>query len=89
MARTSPNVGLSLLFCSQKSSHSKVWVLFHSSAAIPPYVALQEKVTHDQDKVISMCCGILTPTVDPVIGSLRNKDKKGVFRRLLGKKTDF
>lgn len=89
VARTSLNVGLALLFCGQKSSHSKVWVLLHSSAAIPPYVALQEKVTHDQDKVISMCSGILTPTVDPVVGSLRNKDSKGVFRRLSGKKTDF
>ncbi|XP_022347634.1 olfactory receptor 13H1-like [Enhydra lutris kenyoni] len=79
------------LFCEAltKSSHSEVRVSPRSSVAIPPYVALQEKVTHDGDKVISTCYGILTPTVDPVIGSLRNKDRKGVFRRLLGRKPDF
>ncbi|XP_045630204.1 olfactory receptor 13H1-like [Ursus americanus] len=68
-------------------SHLTVVVLFYGSA-IAMYVMPQDKIIRDRDKIISISYGVLTPMMNPLIYSLRNKDMKGALRRLLRRKAD-
>ncbi|XP_034506251.1 olfactory receptor 13H1 [Ailuropoda melanoleuca] len=68
-------------------SHLTVVVLFYGSA-IAMYVMPQDKIIRDRDKIISISYGVLTPMMNPLIYSLRNKDVKGALRRLLRRKAD-
>ncbi|XP_046537588.1 olfactory receptor 13H1-like [Equus quagga] len=69
-------------------SHLIVVVLFYGTA-ISMYMMPQNKTIRDRDKIISISYGVLTPMMNPFIYSLRNKDMKEAFRRLLGKKIDL
>ncbi|XP_039100029.1 olfactory receptor 13H1-like [Hyaena hyaena] len=69
-------------------SHLTVVALFYGTA-ISMYMMPQDKIMHDRDKIISTAYGALTPMMNPLIYSLRNKDMKGAFRRLLGRKASF
>ncbi|KAM9226007.1 olfactory receptor 13H1-like [Dugong dugon] len=69
-------------------SHLTVVILFYGTA-ISMYMMPQDKTSHDRDKLISISYGVLTPMLNPLIYSLRNKDMKGAFKKLLGKKTDL
>jgi len=69
-------------------SHLTVVALFYGMA-ISMYMMPQDKIVRDRDKIVSMSYGVLTLMMNPLIYSLRNKDMKGAFRRLLGKKADF
>ncbi|XP_031538011.2 olfactory receptor 13H1-like [Vicugna pacos] len=69
-------------------SHLIVVALFYGTA-ISMYMTPQDKTTHDRDKIISISYSILTPMMNPLIYSLQNKDMKGAFRRLLGRRTDL
>ncbi|KAM6222473.1 olfactory receptor 2B11-like [Rhynchocyon petersi] len=64
------------------SSHLIVVSLFYLPGV---YVYVQPPSSHSQDqsKFISLFYSIVTPTLNPFIYTLRNKDVKGALRRLL------
>ncbi|XP_054859796.1 olfactory receptor 13H1-like [Eublepharis macularius] len=68
------------------SSHLVVVGVFYGTIMIM-YVKPQPKSTSDQDKIISLMYGVLTPMLNPLIYSLRNRDVKGAFWRVFGRKT--
>ncbi|XP_060109267.1 olfactory receptor 13H1-like [Heteronotia binoei] len=67
------------------SSHIAVVSVFYGTIMIM-YLKPQEKSASDQDKIISLIYGVLTPTLNPLIYSLRNRDVKEAFWRLFGRK---
>ncbi|XP_054859807.1 olfactory receptor 13H1-like [Eublepharis macularius] len=67
------------------SSHLAVVSVFFGTIIIM-YMKPQAKSSSDQDKVISLLYGALTPMLNPLIYTLRNRDVKGAFWRLFGKK---
>ncbi|XP_054859806.1 olfactory receptor 13H1-like [Eublepharis macularius] len=67
------------------SSHLAVVSVFFGTIIVM-YVKPQPKSSSDQDKVISILYGALTPMLNPLIYTLRNRDVKGAFWRLFGKK---
>ncbi|XP_016069445.1 PREDICTED: olfactory receptor 2D3-like [Miniopterus natalensis] len=62
-------------------SHLIVVVLFYGSA-IFAYMRPNAKVMNERDKVISVFYSAVTPLLNPIIYSLRNKDVKGALRRV-------
>ncbi|XP_015267696.1 PREDICTED: olfactory receptor 13H1-like [Gekko japonicus] len=66
------------------SSHIAVVSVFYGTIMIM-YVKPQ-KTSSDQDKMIALMYGVLTPMLNPVIYSLRNRDVKGAFWRVFGRK---
>ncbi|XP_012508819.1 PREDICTED: olfactory receptor 13H1 [Propithecus coquereli] len=65
-------------------SHLTVVTIFYG-AAISMYMKPQSKSSPDQDKFISVFYGALTPMLNPLIYSLRNKDVKGAIRKVMMK----
>ena len=65
-------------------SHLTVVVLFYGSA-IFAYMRPNSKIMNERDKVISVFYSAVTPMLNPIIYSLRNKDVKGVLRRVTAK----
>ncbi|XP_006015079.1 olfactory receptor 13H1-like [Alligator sinensis] len=63
-------------------SHLAVVSIFYGTAMFM-YLRPQSKSTADQDKMISVFYGALTPMLNPLIYSLRNKDVKGALRRTI------
>nr|XP_004661333.2 olfactory receptor 2T1 [Jaculus jaculus] len=66
------------------SSHMTVVTLFYG-AAIYTYMVPHSHHTPAQDKVFSAFYTILTPMLNPLIYSLRNKDVAGALKRSLGR----
>ncbi|XP_060108491.1 olfactory receptor 13H1-like [Heteronotia binoei] len=66
-------------------SHMVVVSIFYGSA-LSMYLRPQSKTISDLDKIVSLFYGVVTPMLNPLIYSLRNKDVKGAFWRVLGKK---
>ncbi|XP_069320188.1 olfactory receptor 13H1 [Eulemur rufifrons] len=66
-------------------SHLTVVIIFYG-AAISMYMKPQSKSSPDQDKFISVFYGALTPMLNPLIYSLRNKDVKGAIRKVMMKR---
>ncbi|XP_012509781.1 PREDICTED: olfactory receptor 2D3 [Propithecus coquereli] len=66
-------------------SHLIVVVLFYGSG-IFTYMRPNSKTTKVQDKMISVFYTMVTPMLNPIIYSLRNKDVKGAVRKLAGRK---
>ncbi|XP_053155104.1 olfactory receptor 13H1-like [Hemicordylus capensis] len=66
-------------------SHLIVVTVFYGSA-MSMYLHPQGKISSERDKIISTLYGVVTPMLNPLIYSLRNKDVKGAFWRLLGRK---
>nr|XP_036850648.1 LOW QUALITY PROTEIN: olfactory receptor 2AK2-like [Manis javanica] len=66
------------------SSHLTVVSLFYR-AAIFKYILPKSYHSPEQDEVLSVFYTILTPTLNPLIYSLRNKDIARALRRLLRK----
>ncbi|XP_012870958.1 PREDICTED: olfactory receptor 2B11-like [Dipodomys ordii] len=64
------------------SSHLVVVSLFYLPA-IYMYVQPPSRHSQEQGKFISLFYSIVTPTLNPFIYTLRNKDVKGALRRLL------
>ncbi|XP_062975017.1 olfactory receptor 13H1-like [Elgaria multicarinata webbii] len=60
------------------SSHLAVVTIFYGTIMIM-YLRPQGKFVSEKDKVISLMYGALTPMLNPLIYSLRNKDVKGAF----------
>ncbi|XP_004695827.1 PREDICTED: olfactory receptor 2B11-like [Condylura cristata] len=66
------------------SSHLLVVSLFYLPA-IYMYLQPPSHYSQEQGKFISLFYSIITPTLNPFIYTLRNKDVKGALRRLLGR----
>ncbi|VCW84462.1 unnamed protein product [Gulo gulo] len=65
-------------------SHLIVVVLFYGSATFA-YMRPNSKIMNERDKMISVFYSAVTPKLNPIIYSLRNKDVKGVLRRVTAK----
>ncbi|XP_066483422.1 olfactory receptor 2D3-like [Tiliqua scincoides] len=68
-------------------SHLTVVSLFYGAAI---FMYMRPRSTHSaqQDKMISLFYSVITPMLNPMIYSLRNKEVKGAVMRILGKKVD-
>uniref|UniRef100_A0A673T6T9 Olfactory receptor n=1 Tax=Suricata suricatta TaxID=37032 RepID=A0A673T6T9_SURSU len=66
------------------SSHMAVVSLFYGAAMIT-YMRPQAYHSSKQDKVVSAFYTMITPMLNPLIYSLRNKEVAGAFRKLLGR----
>uniref|UniRef100_A0A8D0DJ59 G-protein coupled receptors family 1 profile domain-containing protein n=1 Tax=Salvator merianae TaxID=96440 RepID=A0A8D0DJ59_SALMN len=66
-------------------SHLITVSIFYGSA-ISTYVLPKGKSSSNHDKFVSLFYGAVIPMFNPLIYSFRNKDVKGAFLRLLGKK---
>uniref|UniRef100_A0A8C4KYL3 Olfactory receptor n=1 Tax=Equus asinus asinus TaxID=83772 RepID=A0A8C4KYL3_EQUAS len=64
-------------------SHLIVVVLFYGSG-IFTYMRPNSKTTKEQDKMISVFYTVVTPMLNPIIYSLKNKDVKRALRKLAG-----
>uniref|UniRef100_A0A8C3WD87 Olfactory receptor n=1 Tax=Catagonus wagneri TaxID=51154 RepID=A0A8C3WD87_9CETA len=67
------------------SSHIIVVTLFYGTA-ISKYFLPKSYHTVEQDKLVSIFYTILTPMLNPLIYSLRNKEMAGALRKVLGRK---
>ncbi|XP_062992670.1 olfactory receptor 5AP2-like [Elgaria multicarinata webbii] len=65
------------------SSHLIV-VTFYFSAVIYTYIRPSSVYSLEKDKLVSLLYSVVTPVVNPVIYSLRNKDFKEALKRLTG-----
>ncbi|XP_046497123.1 olfactory receptor 2B2-like [Equus quagga] len=66
------------------ASHLLVVSLFYFTA-ISMYVQPPSSYSHDRGKIMALFYGIVTPTLNPFIYTLRNKDVKAALRRTLTK----
>lgn len=65
-------------------SHLIVVTLFYSSV-IAVYLQPKNPYAQERGKFFGLFYAVDTPSLNPLIYTLRNKDVKRVFRRLLGK----
>uniref|UniRef100_A0A4X2M5A1 Olfactory receptor n=2 Tax=Vombatus ursinus TaxID=29139 RepID=A0A4X2M5A1_VOMUR len=65
-------------------SHLLVVSLFYGTI-IAVYIQPNSSYAHRQGKFITLLYTVVTPTLNPLIYTLRNKDMKGALKRLLGK----
>ncbi|KAM6186003.1 olfactory receptor 2B2-like [Rhynchocyon petersi] len=63
-------------------SHLIVVLLFYGTA-IYMYMQPPSPASKDRGKMVSLFYGIITPMLNPLIYTLRNKDVKGAFKRLI------
>ncbi|NXP56050.1 OR5V1 protein, partial [Heliornis fulica] len=63
-------------------SHLTVVCLFYGTT-ICTYVRPSSTYSPNQDRIVSMLYGILTPLINPIIYSLRNKEVKCALRRVI------
>ncbi|XP_054859650.1 olfactory receptor 13H1-like [Eublepharis macularius] len=66
-------------------SHLAVVGIFYGSA-MAMYLQPKSKYASDRDKMVSIFYGAVTPMLNPLIYSLRNKDVKGALQKLIGGK---
>ncbi|CAK7315436.1 Olfactory receptor 2D3 [Vulpes lagopus] len=66
-------------------SHLIVVVLFYGSGMFN-YMKPNSKIMNERDKVVSVFYALVTPMLNPIIYSLRNKDVKDGLRKLAGRK---
>ncbi|XP_046493610.1 olfactory receptor 2K2 [Equus quagga] len=67
-------------------AHLTVVILYYG-AALSMYLKPSSASSQEIDKVISLLYGVLTPMLNPIIYSLRNKEVKDAMKRLLGRIT--
>nr|XP_004672039.2 olfactory receptor 2G3-like [Jaculus jaculus] len=65
-------------------SHLLVVTLFYSTT-IAIYIQPSSSYAHSQGKFITLFYTVVTPTLNPLIYTLRNKDVKGALKRLVRK----
>ncbi|XP_012368659.1 olfactory receptor 2D3-like [Octodon degus] len=65
-------------------SHLIVVILFYGSG-IFAYMRPNSKIMNEKDKMISVFYSAVTPMLNPIIYSLRNKDVKAALKRMVGK----
>ncbi|CAO2580808.1 Olfactory receptor 13C8 [Lemmus lemmus] len=67
------------------SSHLTVVIIFYGSIFFM-YAKPKSKTTAGEDKIISLFYGVVTPMLNPIIYSLRNKDVKAAVKYILKQK---
>ncbi|XP_066468862.1 olfactory receptor 13H1-like [Tiliqua scincoides] len=67
------------------SSHLAVVGIFYGTA-MAMYLRPQDKTSSDHDKLVAVFYGVITPMLNPLIYSLRNRDIKGALQRTFGRK---
>jgi olfactory receptor len=65
-------------------SHLIVVTLFYGTA-IYMYLQPPSPASKDRGKMVSLFYGIITPMLNPLIYTLRNKEVKGAFKRLIAR----
>ncbi|XP_047638838.1 olfactory receptor 10J1-like [Phacochoerus africanus] len=70
------------------ASHLTVVVVHYGCASIA-YFKPKSEDTQDQDQLISVAYTVITPLLNPVVYSLRNKDVQDALRRMVGRKSLF
>ncbi|KAM3848173.1 olfactory receptor 13H1-like [Vipera latastei] len=68
-------------------SHLTVVSIYYGTI-LAMYLRPQAKTFSDREKVVAVFYGVVIPMLNPIIYSLRNRDVKGAFCRLAGKKTE-
>lgn len=63
--------------------HLTVVILFYGSALFM-YVKPKSKFTKASDETIGLSYGVITPMLNPIIYSLRNKEVKEAVKKILG-----
>ncbi|XP_076988408.1 olfactory receptor 13D1-like [Tamandua tetradactyla] len=66
------------------SAHLTVVILFYGSALFM-YMMPKSKVTKISDEIIGLSYGVVTPMLNPIIYSLRNKEVKEAMKKVLRK----
>ncbi|XP_006876144.1 PREDICTED: olfactory receptor 2G6-like [Chrysochloris asiatica] len=66
------------------TSHLVVVFLFYGTATAM-YLKPTPTTSQNQDKFMALFYGVVTPTLNPFIYTLRNKDMKGALRKMKGK----
>ncbi|XP_046274890.1 olfactory receptor 2G3-like [Marmota monax] len=69
-------------------SHLLVVSLYFGTSSVI-YIQPQRSFGHSQGKFITLFYTVVTPTLNPLIYTLRNKDVKGALRRLLRREQHF
>ncbi|XP_044513130.1 olfactory receptor 13D1-like [Gracilinanus agilis] len=64
------------------SAHLTVVILFYGSALFM-YMKPKSKDTKTSDEIIALSYGVVTPMLNPIIYSLRNKEVKGAMKKVL------
>ncbi|XP_020851221.2 olfactory receptor 13D1-like [Phascolarctos cinereus] len=64
------------------SAHLTVVILFYGSALFM-YMKPKSKESKTSDEIISLSYGVVTPMLNPIIYSLRNKEVKGAAEKIL------
>nr|XP_056705729.1 olfactory receptor 13H1-like [Euleptes europaea] len=82
--RSAQGRGKALSTC---GSHLAVVGIFYGTA-MAEYVRPQAETFTDREKVVSVFYGVVTPMLNPLIYSLRNRDVKGALWRLIGRKVE-
>ncbi|XP_011382086.2 olfactory receptor 2G3-like [Pteropus vampyrus] len=67
------------------SSHLVVVFLFYGTA-MATYLQTPSATSRDRDKFMALLYGIVTPTLNPFIYTLRNKDMKGALRKMVSRR---
>ena len=65
------------------SAHLVVVFLFYGPG-ISMYLQPPSSISRDQPKFMALFYGVVTPTLNPFIYTLRNKDVKGALGNLMG-----
>ncbi|XP_004688134.1 PREDICTED: olfactory receptor 10J1-like [Condylura cristata] len=68
------------------ASHLTVVIIHYGCASIA-YLKPKLENTRDQDQLISVTYTVITPLLNPVVYTLRNKEVKDALRRAIGKKS--
>ncbi|XP_036744319.2 olfactory receptor 13D1 [Manis pentadactyla] len=66
------------------SSHLTVVILFYGSALFM-YMKPKSKDTNTSDEIIALSYGVVTPMLNPIIYSLRNKEVKEAVKKVLSR----
>ncbi|KAG8544408.1 hypothetical protein GDO81_022536 [Engystomops pustulosus] len=69
------------------ASHITIVSMYYG-AVIFTYIRPRSSLSLEKDKIISALYAVVTPTLNPIIYSLRNKDVKEAFKRLINKLVD-
>ncbi|XP_038225871.1 olfactory receptor 5V1-like [Dermochelys coriacea] len=70
------------------ASHLMVVLLYYGSC-IFTYIRPISSYSLDKDRLISLLYSLITPMLNPIIYTLRNKDVKGAMKKVFGRKMFF